>query len=220
LLTLVFASLALVEYNQVNILKSQARSSQTETTSETLAFPRNESDIGQFCRFGQVVTHGSENQARNSTGQTITTFYKPVLVMQEPSTAYVCVTYQSLVTGPQSTNNSFFNKTFSFGFSLRVCHKFQSNESFGLQCSPSQALSGSAYPPQIILTNSTTTFTVIYNIASTVGSKRFYDDVGGLFWGCPLAVGYSASQLNSSDFHVNLGLTAGVYEPIEVTSVV
>jgi hypothetical protein len=214
LLTLVFASLTLVEYQQVSTLNSQARSSQSTSSPLALSFPRNESDIAQFCKFGQVVSGRTENQQENATGQTITTYFQPVLVMQVPSTAYVCVTYQSLVNNPQPLSGP--NETLAFGFELRVCHRIGQS---GMGCAASQALSGSAFPSKLVLTNSTTTFTVVYNITSTAGSMGFYDDAGDAYWGYPLAVGYQPSQLNSSDFHIVLPPEGGLYEPIQATSV-
>ncbi len=222
LLTLVFAALSVLEYEQVQTLSSQTRSSSTTSTTSTslgLSFPHTESQISSFCNFGQLVGGPGREDAENATGQTVTTFNIPVLVMKVPTTAYACVTYKSLVNGPAPLNyTAGENYTLPFAFSLRVCHRIGQS---GMGCLPSQALSGVAFPSSIALTNSTTTFTVVYNITSTVGSTGFYDDAGDVYWGYPLAVGYQDSQLNSSDFSLvlPLGSGGGLYEPIQSTSV-
>ena len=215
-LTLVFASLTLIEYQQVSTLTLQVQSSQSKPASTALSFPHKESDIGQFCKFGSLIGGVVQQQAQNASGQIITTIFMPVLAMQTPSTAYACVTYEPVLTGPQQQNSAFYNQPIAFGFHLFVCQKIGQT---GIGCSPSQALSGGAFPSQITFTNSTSTFTVVYNITSTTGSTGFYDSAGDV-WGYPLAVGYEASQLNASDFHILLSPPHPThFEPIRATSV-
>src|SRR5438876_7924682 len=137
-LTLVFASLTLIEYQQVSTLTLQVQSSQSKPASTVLSFPpfpRNESDVGQFCKFGALVGGVVQQQNQNASGQIITTIFRPVLAMQTPSTAYACVTYQSILTGPQLQNSAFNNQPIAFGFHLFVCQKIGQT---GIGCSPSQ----------------------------------------------------------------------------------
>ena len=214
-LTLIFASLTLVEYEQVNTLSSQVHSSQSKTSSTGLSFPHNESEISQFCKFGSLIGGVHQQQTRNASGQTITTIFRPVLVMQTSSTAYACVTYQSLYTGPAAGFQGALPNAFSF--SLSVCHRIGQA---GLECALSHALSGSAFPSQVTLRPSMSNFTVVYNVTAPAGSTGFYDSAGDTTWGYPLAVGYQNSQLNASDFHIVLsGHPGGEAQPVRMTSV-
>jgi hypothetical protein len=215
-LTLVFASLTLIEYQQVSVLTLQVQSSQSKPASTLLPFPHSESEISQFCKFGSLIGGVNQQQMQNASGQTITTIFRPVLAMQTPSTAYACVTYQPVLTGPPPQNSAFYNRPITFGFHLFVCQKVGQT---GIGCSPSQALSGGAFPSQITFTNSTSAFTVVYNVTSMIGSAGFYDSAGDLFWGYPLAAGYETPQLNASDFHILLSLHTTAYEPIRAASV-
>jgi hypothetical protein len=210
-LTLIFASLALIEYERANNLSSQVQSSQSKTTPLVLSFPHNESDISQFCKFGSLVGNANQMESVNASGQTITTIFRPVLIMQASSTAYVCVTYQSLYTGSEMGTQP---RTFSFN--LSVCHRIGQT---GLGCAFSYALSGSAFPSQITLTPSMSNFTVVYNITAPAVSTGFYDNAGDIYWGYPLAVGYETSQLNASDFHIDLSSHPTIFEPLRPTSV-
>src|SRR5216683_5594539 len=169
-LTLVLASLTLIEHEQVITLSSQDQSSQSETVSLGLSFPHNESQIGQFCKFGSLVGGVVQQQTQNASGQTITTIFKPVLIMQTSSTAYACVTYQSLYTGPAAGFQGALPYTFNFG--LSVCHRIGQA---GLECALSHALSGSAFPSQVTLTPSMSNFTVVYTVTVPAGSTGFYD---------------------------------------------
>jgi hypothetical protein len=189
-----------------------ATQTQRSDISSELSFIHDQLAISQACASGNPVSSGWQTTTVNATGQKITNYFKPVLVMQEPSTAYVCVTYQSL-TGPQLVNSSFYDKVIAFGFSLSACQKITQNGT-GLECSHSNALAGSASPSQIELTNYTSTFTVIYNITSTSGSMGFYDSAGDTFWGYPLASGYTTSQINASNFHILLSGHPTPFEPI------
>jgi hypothetical protein len=216
-LTLVFASLTLVEYEQVITLSSQVQSSQSKTVSIGLSFPHTESQIGQFCKFGSRVGGANQLESVNATGQTMTAIFRPVLAMRTPSTTFACVTYQiSLAGAPQASNYSAYNQTITFALGFSVCQRIGQA---GLGCAPLHALSGGAYPSQITLSNSPPTFTVIYNITSTSGLTGFFDDVGDGFWGYPLAVGYQASKLNASDFHIILSPHTTIWEPIRAISI-
>jgi hypothetical protein len=212
---LVFASLTLIEYEQVITLSSQVQSSQSETVSIGLSFPHTASDISQFCRFGGLVGSPTQQEAQNASGQAITIIFRPVLLMQTSSTAYACVTYQSLYTGPEMGFQGAL--PYNFSFNLSVCHRIGQT---GLACPSSHALSGSAFPSQITLTPSTSNFTVVYNITSTAVSTGFYDSAGDVTWGYPIAVGYQNPQLNASDFHIILsGHPGGPRQPIRATAV-
>jgi hypothetical protein len=217
-LTLVFASLTLIEYQQVSTLTLQVQASQSKPASTVLSFPpfpRNESDISQFCKFGALVGSVLQQQTQNASGQTITTIFRPVLMMQTSSTAYACVTYQSLYSGPEAGFQGALPLAFSF--SLSVCHKIGQT---GIECSASHALSGSAFPSQVTLTPSMSNFTVVYTVTVPAGSTGFYDSTGDTAWGYPLAVGYQNSQLNASDFHIVLsGHPGGEAQPIRAISV-
>jgi hypothetical protein len=215
--TLLFASLTVIEYEQVVTLGSQVQSSQSKTSSTALSFPHTASDVSQFCRFGALVGSPTQQEAQNASGQAITIIFRPVLVMQAPSTAYACVTYQSLYTDPLLGLQGALPHNFSFN--LSVCHRIGQT---GLACSPSHALSGGAFPSQITLTPSMSNFTVVYNITSTTVSTGFYDGAGAgdVTWGYPIAVGYQNSQLNASDFHIILSVhPGGARQPIRATSV-
>ena len=188
-------------------------------SSSEITFIDDQLAVSEACALGATVDPGWQTTAANATGQSVTQYFKPVLVMQkEPSNAYVCVTYRSL-TGAQLVNSSFYNQTIDFGFGVSVCHRLPPQNGTGLECSPSHGLAGSAFPSQVTLTNYTGTFTVIYNVTSTAGSTGFYDNAGDVFWGYPLASGYTASQVNASDFQIRLIPPGGAFEPIHSISV-
>ncbi len=131
----------------------------------------------------------------------------PVLLMQPLSTAYVCVTYQSEWQG---SANQYHSEYTSGG-----------TDQLGLYMSPGhcmmvavgsngESVSCAAGAPNPFMTSGPFSFqpsaatdyvTVVFTVSSLGNSTGFYDYAPSNSCGSmPMAVGYTASQLNASDF--------------------
>jgi hypothetical protein len=215
-LSLVFGTLSMIEYGEINAPEM----SRTTTTQLALQFPHSQSEIDPFCSQGLPVSSGWETMSYNATGQiTRRDFFTPVMAMPHASTAYACVTYQS-VTG--SALDNFPTKTMNFSLSAEICNPIQSNSSYNglaLRCSKSSSVVGNAFPAEVELTNSTGAFTVVYSMTSRLAG--FYAIAGDAFWGYPLSVGYPTPEVNATDFylHIEVGGNPTLSAPIQVVSV-
>jgi hypothetical protein len=142
----------------------------------------------------------------------------PVLLMQPNATGYICVTYQS-VNG-SSSNNA--NPLGGWGISKADCSApgacvYFPSYSFNIN----NTILNSALP---FVGNATVNYvSIIYSVRALGNSTGFYDQSAPLqhCGSMPLAVGYSASQLNASDFpgYINPGLLNCPpiqYVPVEV----
>lgn len=138
----------------------------------------------------------------NSTLGVTTPLYNPVLLMERESTAYVCVVYQSYWKGdpskflsqiyPSGFNYSMLSASFFLGVFYRTTESPAYVHNFIISASPSS----------IHFSNRTDFVDVMFTITALGNSTGFYDGSAPL--GCdgymPLAVGYTSSQVNASDF--------------------
>lgn len=136
----------------------------------------------------------------------------PVLLMRPNSTGFVCVTFQSAWRGNQSLFLSdswilapyLVNGTFSFK-DWFVPMNWECKTTIGTgtceQILPHSFLIN-VLPSQIHPSGGMNYLTIVYSVTALSNSTGFYD-VTAPWTGClgmPMAVGYSASQLNASDF--------------------
>jgi hypothetical protein len=155
------------------------------------------------------LTSPCTEQVWNSTG--LPAYAKtPVLLAQPGSTSFICVTYQSAWRGNASLYDAFLssspfffvNGTYQFGLGIWKEHCV--NNSAGFSCSGfySHSFEISALPGSIRPSAATDYVSVVYLVDSLTNSTGFYDDSAplGACGGMPMAVGYSASQVNASDF--------------------
>jgi hypothetical protein len=128
----------------------------------------------------------------------------PVLLMQPNSTAYVCVTYQSSWQGnvSQYRGEYFTNGTYQFGLYISKEHcttNAEGGSCTGASFSNSFTIS---VPVSIRPSASTDYVTAVFTIRSLGNSTGFYDGSAPFDYcsAMPMAVGYTASQVNASDF--------------------
>jgi hypothetical protein len=150
----------------------------------------------------------SESTWNSSSLYTSNSSALPVFLMQLGSTATVCVTYQSVWQGNSSqylTDSSYKgNYSFSFPIVVDQCGATSTTTSCSMTPSypPSFSFKIGEYPSSIQPSGSTDYVTVVYTITSLGNSTGFYYPavtIGDCDW-LPMAVGYAASQVNSSDF--------------------
>ena len=125
----------------------------------------------------------------------------PVILMQPNTVGYVCVTYTAAWAGDPST----FNATVSGWESL-----YLKNGSYPLQLyfgDSSGRLAPNTFnitatPESVRPSANVTSVMVLYRVAALSDSKGFYENSVpyGYCGSVPMAVGYSASQVNGSDF--------------------
>ena len=124
----------------------------------------------------------------------------PVFLMNPGSSAVVCVTYQSSL----QQNATQFPATgmYQFGLSISKEHCVTSGANTGCTATISHSFTTSASPSSIQLSPNTNYVTVVYTINSLSNSTGFYDNAipNGNCDNLPIAVGYTASQVNASDF--------------------
>lgn len=147
----------------------------------------------------------------------------PVLLMKPGSTGYICVTYQSAWQGNSTQFNNLHFQNETYGFTLSVgkedcvtgggmtsCSKIISN-SFTINASPSS----------ITPMSSTNYVSVVYTITALGNSTGFYDRSAPYEYcsGMPMAVGYSSSQVNASDFNTPMIVPCALlpFDPIGVS---
>ena len=126
----------------------------------------------------------------------------PVLLMQPGTTGYICVTLQSAWQGSAADYQSdpFISSYYQFGFDAVNA----SCVNDALRCGSgdlSNSFTFSASPSSIRPTAATDYVTVVYSVTALGNSTGFYDyGLYGYCGGMPMAVGYSISQVNASDF--------------------
>lgn len=162
----------------------------------------------------------------------------PVLLMRPGSTAYVCVTFSTAWQGNASVYSGMFGSESGFNyvpFGLTVgkwnCTEGGCSNDFynGPYSDCDRSLNGcynsfvTNMSPGSVPVNSATQYVdVLYTITALSNSTGFYDQSAPYDYceGMPLAVGYTASQVNASDFNVQAGSCPFEYfQPYEVTAV-
>jgi hypothetical protein len=155
----------------------------------------------------EVVTTGPSQGCNEGVYNALTSLTLenvPVLLMEPNSTGLVCVTYRSEWQGNSSQYNSqyFVNDTYQFG--LSISEKDCGTSGGGTGCSPnvSHSFVISASPSSIRPSPTTDYVSVVYTVTALSNSTGFYDRSAPYDYciGMPMAVGYSASQVNASDF--------------------
>ena len=157
------------------------------------------SGLNQFCNT-QVET--------NSTGPADA--HAPVLLMGPNSTALVCVTYQSWWQGNQTKYDQsepnfapyYINGTYRF-IPFPIANYSYCGSS-GLSCIQriSHSFRVTSYPDYVQVSGSLDYVTILYTVTSFANSTGLYG-TSAPWMECasmPMAVGYSAAQLNASDF--------------------
>jgi hypothetical protein len=160
----------------------------TSTTAETIS-----SGLAQVCSEQVWNTNSSSTNAD-----------LPVLLMQPQSTAYVCVTYQSLWQGnaSQYRNESFASGPYQFG--LYMTKEHCTTTATKTSCTGSTFSNSFIISAPVSFQPSAATdyVTVAFTVSSLSNSTGFYDG-SAPFGDCsamPMAVGYTASQVAASDF--------------------
>jgi len=147
------------------------------------------------CASGQLVWN-----INSTVGVSLPLSY-PVLLMQSDSTAYVCVTSRSHWEGNTTTFLSFFGPDINYSqlqeYPGLIIYKDRNGNPL-----PTHNFITSAYPSSFHFTDTTDFVSIIYTVTALDNSTGFYDNsapfaCGG---GMPMAVGYTASQVNASDF--------------------
>ena len=129
----------------------------------------------------------------------------PVLLMQPDTTGYICVTYQSSWAGNASiyTSQFFPNGTYQFQ-PLSISREHCVTTGTATQCNPTISNSFQTSTSPAVITPSPTTdyVSVVFTVTALANSTGFYDRSAPYDYciGMPVAVGYSALQVNSSDF--------------------
>lgn len=153
-----------------------------------------------------------DNEVWNGSSVTPYDQHAPVLLVQPNSTGYVCVVYESAWHG----NGTLFNSSSTYNsYPLLVNGSYQfypfivsnyncDNSTNDTTCT--QVISHSFIvnsTPSFIKPSANMTYvTVIYTVSALSNSTGFYDQ-SAPWTGCigmPLAVGYTSSEVNSSDF--------------------
>jgi len=181
--------------------------------------------------FGQLVW-----KADSETSSEI-----PVLLMRPDSTAYICVTYQTAWKGIAANYSAMFDATpnatvwkvsppgmvvAKWDCTSNGClNTFYSNSSsicgsIPGGCYHSFVISGS--PGSVNVTISTDYVNFLYTITALSNSTGFYDESAPYDYceGMPLAVGYTASQVNASDFTIKASLCPFEYLQPSAVSVI
>jgi len=155
----------------------------------------------------ETVTIGTPppcNENVYNTKTVLTMENVPVLLMQPGSTASICVTYQSAWQGNSSEYNKLGFGNGTYGFSLSIGKERCETSAGETSCTEivSNSFIITANPGSIQPSPTTNYVAVVYTVASLANSTGFYDRSAPYEYciGMPMAVGYSASQVNSSDF--------------------
>jgi hypothetical protein len=121
--------------------------------------------------------------------------------MQPDETAFICVTYQSAWQGNSSrySNQYLANGTYQFAMAISKEH-CATRGSCNSTLSHSFVVSG--FPSSIQPSAATDYVTVVYTVTALSNSTGFYDSSAPFDYcvGMPMAVGYAASEVGSSDF--------------------
>jgi hypothetical protein len=151
----------------------------------------------------QMLSCTGDQQVWNSTSSTDANDV-PVLLMRPDSTGFICITYRSFWAGnaSQFAHQFFVNGTFDFGLLIGKEHCSALSGGTGCITILSRSFIIGAFPSSIRPTVDTDYVTVVYAVTARSNSTGFYDDSApyGYCQSMPMAVGYSASQVNASDF--------------------
>jgi hypothetical protein len=125
----------------------------------------------------------------------------PVLLMKPDSTAYVCETWRSHWEGNTTTFLNWFGSDINYS-QLQEHPGLTIYKDYNGNPLPSHNFITSAYPTSYHFTNTTDFVSIIYSVTALDNSTGFYDNSVGFACGpgMPMAVGYTASQVNASDF--------------------
>jgi hypothetical protein len=132
--------------------------------------------------------------------------------MQPGSTTTFCVTYQSEWQGNSSSYAADpFNGAYLFGIAIGNERCEATAGCFGVL---SNSFVISAYPSLFQPSAGTDYVTVVYTVSSLSHSSGFYDNAvpNGDCGSWPMAIGYTASQVNSSDFAQRLTASCPIPE--------
>ena len=129
----------------------------------------------------------------------------PVLLMRPNAIASVCVTYRAGWADNQSQfsyySDFFKNNSFSFPTAILKATCTSTSQSSSCYYMTSHSFNILAYPNPIQPSASVDFVTVVYSVTSLPNATGFYDHSFIPACEAPrLAVGYSAQQVNSSDF--------------------
>jgi hypothetical protein len=133
--------------------------------------------------------------------------------MSPDTTAYVCVIYQTAWQGNQALYNSdasynsnyaIVNGTYTFYPFIVANYQGCGGISSGASCRQIiyESFKVGAVPASVMPSGALDYLAVVYSITAPSNSTGFYDQ-SAPWTGCtgmPMAVGYSASQVNASDF--------------------
>jgi len=147
----------------------------------------------------------------------------PVLLMHPSSTAYICVTYESAWGGNATKYTTQDSSTYRFGL---LIHSYQCDSGAAAGCTGGWSIvlnhnfQISATPNLIQPVPETNFVTVVYTVQALSNSTGFYESAPFDYCNSmPMAVGYTASQVNASDFGgFSLGLGC-IYVPFIPSSV-
>ena len=117
----------------------------------------------------------------------------PVLTMKPGTTGSICVTYKTYWGGNASAyTNSTASYASSYQFGIRI----------GRNNTASHSFIETAQPNPVTPSASMSSITVLYRVTALANSTGFYDYSApyGYCGTMPMAVGYSGSQVNGSDF--------------------
>lgn len=131
--------------------------------------------------------------------------HMPVLLMKPGTTAVVCVTYQDGWNG-NASQFSYWTDAFPYGYSffpttISKATCTTTPQSSGCIYNDSHSFYVDAYPNPIQPKSSVANVTIVYSVYALQNSTGFYDRT--FIYSCEsprLAVGYSAEQVNSTDF--------------------
>lgn len=198
-------------YVSLSQMRTKSSSSTTLTTTATVVTTRSVTQTSTVT-IGSALYQPCNNEVWNNSSPIPYMQHAPVLLMRPSSTGYVCVTYQTAWQGDQSLywSDSMYN---SYPLLVNGTYQFNPFLVGNYKCSTANGTSScaqivshsfktSVLPDSIRPSASMNYVTVVYIVTALSNSTGFYD-YAAPWTGCmgmPMAVGYSASQVNASDF--------------------
>jgi hypothetical protein len=171
-----------------------------------------ETSIASSVQTSISVYQPCDNYVWNASSSTPNNGSVPVLLMRPNSTGYICVVYQTAWQGNQSLyqSDSMYN---SYPFLVNGTYQFRPFLVDNYRCSTANGISScvqttshsfkiTVLPDSIRPSASMNYVTVIFTVNALSNSTGFYDE-SAPWTACvsmPMAVGYSVSQVNASDF--------------------
>ena len=151
----------------------------------------------------QVLSCSGDQQVWSSTNSNDANSV-PILLMRPDATSFICVTYQSFWAGNSSQYSQQFFANGTYDFALLIGKEHCTALNGGTECNTilSHSFIIGAFPSSIRPTAGTDYVTVVYAVTALSNSTGFYDNSAPYEYcqSMPMAVGYSASQVNASDF--------------------